>query len=153
MRSYLTLLPFLLVVAITAITGGRFEPGEWYAALAKPDWTPPNWLFGPVWSVLYLMIAIAGWRVWLKVGFGPVVMVWLIQLALNMAWSWLMFGRREIGLAFADIVLMWLAIIGFIVLAAPVDRIAAWLFAPYLVWVSYAMALNYSIWRLNPTAS
>lgn len=150
MKSFLTFLPFLLAVALTAMTGARFLPGEWYAALAKPDWTPPNWLFGPVWSVLYLMIAVAGWRVWSKAGFAPVFWVWVVQLLLNLAWSWIMFSRHEIGLAFLDLSALWLSIVGFIVLAWSVDRTAAWLFVPYLVWVSYAGALNFALWRMNP---
>lgn len=151
MDSYLSLLPFLAAVAVTAITGMRFMPGAWYETLSKPVWTPPNWLFGPAWLVLYIMIAIAGWLVWLKAGFGLALLVWVLQLAFNMAWSWIMFGRREIGLAFADLVLMWISIAAFIVLAMPIDTVAGWLFVPYLAWVSYAGALNLAIWRLNPT--
>jgi translocator protein len=153
MKSYLMLLPFVVLVGITAVTGARFMPGEWYAELAKPSWTPPNWLFGPAWTILYIMIAIAGWRVWLQAGAGLVLAVWLVQLAFNMAWSWIMFGEHKIGLAFADIMLLWLSILAFIVLAWPVDRVAAWLFIPYLAWVSYAATLNFAIWRLNPTAT
>jgi translocator protein len=149
MSSYLSLLPFVAAVALTAVTGSRFGPGAWYAALAKPRWTPPGWVFGPVWSVLYVMIAIAGWRVWHVEGIGPALVVWAAGLVLNMAWSWIMFGRRQIGAAFADIVLLWLAVAAFIVLAWPVDRIAAWLFVPYLAWASFAGALNLAIWRMN----
>jgi len=150
MRQILTALPFLAVVFAVAATGSRFMPGAWYEALARPPWTPPNWLFGPVWTILYIMIAIAGWRVWLKAGFAPVLIVWGVGLILNMAWSWIMFDRHQIGIALADITLLWLAILAFIVMAWPVDRTAAWLFVPYIVWVSYATALNFAIWRLNP---
>jgi tryptophan-rich sensory protein len=150
MRHILTALPFLAVVFVVAATGSRFMPGAWYEALARPAWTPPNWLFGPVWTILYFMIAIAGWRVWLKAGFAPVLIVWGVGLILNMAWSWIMFDRHQIGMALADITLLWLAILAFIVMAWPVDRTAAWLFVPYIVWVSYATALNFAIWRLNP---
>lgn len=148
--KYAPLLVFAALVLVAASFGARYMPGPWYQALAKPAWTPPNWLFGPVWSVLYIMIAVAGWRVWRAGGIAPPLIVWAINILANGLWSYLMFGQQQIGLAFADITVVWLTIIGFIVLAWPVDRIAAMLFVPYLIWVSYASALNFAIWRLNP---
>lgn len=149
----MTHLPSLLVcfalVAMAAVTGSQFTPGPWYDTLVKPAWTPPNWLFPIAWTILYIMIAVAGWRVWKSDGLGGALAVWGIGLAFNAAWSWLMFGERQIGLALADLVAMWLSIVAFIILASPVDRVAAILFVPYLVWVSYAGALNYVIWRWN----
>ena len=152
MQSTIALLVFLAITAAAAVTGSLFRPGEWYETLAKPGWTPPNWLFPPVWTVLYIMIAVAGWRVWKVEGIGPAVGVWAASLALNAAWSWLMFGQKQIGLAGIDVAFLWLSIAAFIAIAWPVDRTAALLFAPYLVWVSYAAALNLTIWRMNPAA-
>ena len=142
-------MPFLAAVAIVSATGVRHRPGEWYAALAKPSWTPPGWLFGPVWTVLYIMIGVAGWLVWSEAGIGLLFWIWVLQLALNMAWSWIMFRKHRIGWALFDILVLWTTIAGFIVLAWPVSELAAWLFVPYLLWVTFATALNFEIWRLN----
>ncbi len=149
MSNAASLLVFLALVALAAVTGSKFMPGPWYDALVKPAWTPPKWLFPVAWTVLYAMIAFAGWLVWKAQGLGPALVVWGIGLALNAAWSWIMFGERQIGWALVDLAGMWLTIVAFIVLAWPVDRTAAMLFVPYLVWVSYAGALNYVIWRWN----
>lgn len=156
MRNALLLLTFLLAVVAVAMSGVLFQPGAWYANLAKPAWTPPNWLFAPVWSTLYLMIAVAGWLATRHGGASAVLAssaalaFWIIQLALNGLWSWLMFGQHRIGLALADIALLWLAICAFIVSAWPQSRAASLLFVPYLAWVSFAGALNFELWRLNP---
>jgi tryptophan-rich sensory protein len=146
---YTSLIFFLLLVGAAAWTGATFSPGPFYAALAKPDWTPPDWLFAPVWSVLYIMIAVAGWIVWRAQGLGAALWIWLIGLGLNTAWSWFMFGRKQIDLALFDIAALWIAILAFILTAWPVRRTAALLFVPYLLWVSFAVALNFEIWRLN----
>jgi tryptophan-rich sensory protein len=143
------LLVFLALVAAAGLSGSIFEPGDWYAGLDKPAWTPPNSWFPPVWAALYVMIALAGFIVWRAQGFGPALWLWIVQLALSAAWSWLMFGRHEIGLALADVVAMWLAIGAFIIVAWPVRRSASLLFVPYFLWVSFAAALNFEIWRLN----
>lgn len=150
MQRYLSLIAFAAIVFAMATTGALFRPGAWYQALAKPSWTPPSWLFGPVWMILYIMIAIAGWRVWLVGGMSAAIVVWGINIIANGLWSYLMFGINRIDLAFYDIVVLWLTIVGFIVLAWPLDRTAALLFVPYLIWVSYASALNLTIWRINP---
>jgi len=149
MSNAASLLVFLALVALAAVTGSKFMPGPWYDALVKPAWTPPKWLFPVAWTVLYAMIAFAGWLVWKAQGLGPALVVWGIGLALNAAWSGIMFGERQIGWALVDLAGMWLTIVAFIVLAWPVDRTAAMLFVPYLVWVSYAAALSYVIWRWN----
>jgi translocator protein len=146
----MSLLVFFALVSGAAVTGALFPTGAWYESLVRPSWTPPNWLFPIAWTILYVMIAVAGWRIWNAQGFGPALVVWGIGLALNAAWSWIMFGRHEIGFALADLVLMWISIVAFIMLALPVDRIAAYLFIPYLIWVTYAGALNFVIWRWNP---
>jgi benzodiazapine receptor len=150
MLSFVSLGVFLALVFLAATTGAFFQPGQWYAGLNKPSWTPPNWLFPVAWTVLYTMIAVAGWKVWQAEGLRAALVVWGIALAFNMAWSWIMFGRQEIGLALIDLILLWVAIVAFMVLAWPVSRTAVYLFVPYLFWVSFAGALNFAVWRLNP---
>ena len=122
----------------------------WYASLTKPVWTPPNWLFGPVWTVLYFMMALAGWIVWRKIGLASAPMyLFFIQLGFNCAWSGIFFRLRSPGAGFAEIVLLWFAILATLVDFWRTAPAAGWLFVPYLIWVSYALALNFSIWRLN----
>src|SRR5208283_250058 len=122
----------------------------WYASLRKPSWTPPNWLFGPVWTILFLAMAIAAWLVWRKVGLTAAPMqLFLLQLLLNVAWSALFFRLRSPGLAFAEIVMLWFAILATSIEFWKVVTAAGGLLFPYLIWVSYAAALNCSIWRLN----
>ena len=151
--KYLSLLPFLGLVAIVAVTGATFQPGEWYQGLVKPSFTPPGWLFGPVWTVLYVLIAVAGWLVWRAEGFGVLLVIWAVQLLLNMAWSWIMFERHEIGWALVDISLLWAAIVLFIILAWGKHPFAVGVFCLYLAWVSFATALNFRIWQLNGAAT
>jgi tryptophan-rich sensory protein len=126
-------------------------PG-WYRRLNKPPWTPPDWLFGPVWSFLYAAMAVAAWLVWRNGGWRQnSYSLWLfvIQLALNLAWSFIFFRFHRVGLAFAEIVLLWVAIALTLAAFASVSKIAGLLLAPYLVWVGYAAALNFAIWRMN----
>lgn len=150
LKEYVSLIPFLVVVFIAATTGSVFQPGTWYQALAKPAWTPPGWLFPIAWTILYIMIAIAGWLVWRAEGFGPALAIWAVGLIFNAMWSWIMFGEHEIGWALVDLVAMWSTIAAFIVLAWPLDSRAALLFVPYLAWASFAGVLNYEVWRMNP---
>lgn len=149
MRSPLALLGFLAATAATAFFASRFEPGQWYETLTKPPWTPPDWLFAPVWALLYLGIAVAGWLVWREAPrtLSAPLALWVAQLVLNAAWSWLFFGLHRPGAALVDIVLLLAAILAFIVAARPVSRAAAWLFVPYALWVGYATTLNLYIWR------
>ncbi len=133
-----------------ASTGAIFTPGEWYRGLRKPSWNPPDWLFPVAWSILYLMIATAGWLVWRVEGIGTALVVWGVQLVLNAAWSMIFFGIRWLGMALAEAVLLWASILACIILFWPVSQLAAWLMVPYLVWVSFAVVLNATIWRLNP---
>jgi tryptophan-rich sensory protein len=124
----------------------------WYAALAKPPITPPGWVFAPVWTTLYILMGFAAWRVWRKARFGgasAALILFCIQLALNLAWSYLFFGRHWIGLALADIATLVCAITATAVFFARIDRLAAWMLVPYLAWVTYASALNAWIWVLN----
>ena len=127
-------------------------PGEWYAGLVKPAWNPPGWLFGPVWTALYTMMAIAAWLVWRRGGWewqrGP-LLLFLFQLLLNALWMPIFFGLHRPGLGFAEIVLLWFAIAGTIALFRRVNSATTWLLVPYLLWVSYATALTFALWRLN----
>ncbi len=126
----------------------------WYAALSKPAWTPPGWLFGPVWTVLYALMGIAAARVWLRhrgsrAGRASLAL-FAFQLVLNAAWSFLFFGLRSPALGLAEIVVLWAAIAALVTWWWRLERPAALLLAPYLAWVSFAAALNLAIWRLNP---
>jgi len=124
----------------------------WYATLRKPAWTPPNWVFGPVWTALYLSMAVAAWLVWRQAGFSPAKLsltLFVIQLALNVAWSGIFFGFRLVGVAFLEVVLLWLFILSTTIAFWSVSRMASWLMVPYLIWVAYAAALNGAIWRMN----
>src|SRR5215218_5154825 len=124
---------FAAAVVVTAAIGTLAVSGtaEQYKALQQPDWAPPSWLFGPVWTVLYAMIAVAGWLVWRKVGFGKAIAVYTAQLVLNAMWTPLFFGGDRFGLAFADIVALWIFIGVTIVLFWRVSRAAAWMLVPY----------------------
>lgn len=150
-RSRWALAAFALAVFVAAAIGGLGVQGtsDEYASLRQPDWAPPSWLFGPVWTVLYALIAVAGWLVWRRVGFSPALWAWSAQLVLNAIWTPLFFGAGQYGLAFAEIVVMWLAIGLTVALFARVSRVAAALLLPYWAWVTFAAALNLSIWRLN----
>lgn len=152
MRSILTLLVFFALVALAAFFGAQFQPGPWFEGLAKPSWNPPNWLFGPVWTLLYIAMAVAGWLVWKRSGerTTPVLVLWFVQLALNAAWSWLFFGLHRPPLALVDIVTLLACIVAFAILARRVSPVSSWLFVPYVLWVAFATALNATIWRLNP---
>ncbi len=149
MSRIVSIVPFVLLTLAAAAMGAQFRPGAWYVALQKPAWTPPGWLFGPVWTVLYVMIALAGWIAWRRQGWSAATGLWLVALAANGAWSWLFFGRQAIGAALVDILVLWLAIAAFIVATWRASRSASLLFVPYLAWVSFATALNAAIWRLN----
>jgi len=134
-----------------AAVGARFRPGAWYAALRKPAWNPPDWIFAPVWSVLYVLMAAAAWSVWRQAGVAPQLGLFLLQLALNAAWTWLFFGLRRPGLALAEIAVLWLAIAATVVAFWSVRPLAGWLLIPYLAWVTFAGALNAALWRYNPS--
>jgi translocator protein len=124
----------------------------WYAALRKPSWNPPNWVFGPVWSLLYLMMAVAAWQVWRTAGWPgarPALGLFAVQLLLNVGWSVVFFGLHRPGWAFAEIVVLWCAILATLLAFRAVSPVAALLLVPYLLWVSFASALNLAIWRLN----
>lgn len=146
---------FVLICFAAAGLGGLVTAANipnWYAAIIKPTWNPPNWIFGPVWSCLYLMMAVSAWLVWRQVGLAgtklPLVL-FAIQLALNSLWSALFFGLHSPGMAAVEIVILWLAIVATMVAFFRSSKIAGWLLVPYLAWVSFAAVLNFTIWRLN----
>jgi len=140
----------LLVVAVAAVGGlAMRDTAVAYADLARPGWAPPGWLFGPVWAALYASIAVSGWLVWRRTGWTRAMWAYGVQLALNAAWSPLFFGAGRYGLAFLDIVGLWLSIGVTIALFGRISRAAAALLLPYWVWVAYAAALNLAIWRMN----
>jgi translocator protein len=144
-----------LILFLVLVLGGGLAigfltaPGEWYAGLGKPGFNPPNWLFAPVWMVLYVLIAVAGWRVWRKDASGWPMWLWCAQLLLNFLWLPTFFAAHQIGLAFLVILLLLVSIIAFIFTAWRQDRAAAWLFIPYAAWVGFASVLNGSILVMN----
>ena len=151
-KSVLGALGALVLTFSAAYVGSRFPVGEWYASLAKPPWNPPNWLFGPVWSVLYLLMAVSVWLVWRQEGIRGAILplsVFILQLILNAAWSWLFFGLNEPLWAFIEILGLWLAIVVNIVLFWRISSTSGILLLPYLAWVTFAAFLNFTLWRLN----
>ncbi len=149
-NPWLALAISVLLVAAVAFFGSRFVPGPWYEALAKPAWNPPNWLFGPAWTTLYALMALAAWKVWIAVRRIDLALVlYGLQLLLNALWSWLFFGLQRIDLALAEILALWLLVLATLVLFWRRDRLAGMLMIPYLLWLSFAAALNLAIWQLN----
>jgi translocator protein len=144
------MLAVLVVLTFCAPLGGLVsEPGVWYETLNKPAWNPPSWIFGPVWTMLYLMMAVAAWLAWKKAQGRRVLLPYYIQLALNAAWTPVFFGLKQPGWALVVIILLWLAIAWTIFIFRSASRAAAWLLAPYLLWVSFATVLNFTLWRMN----
>ncbi len=153
MTLTLSLLVFILACAAAAAPGMAFRPGAWYRRLNKPSWRPPDWLFGPVWLVLYIMIAISGWLVWRSAGLegaAVALTVYVVQLVLNGLWSVIFFGLRRPDLAFAEIICLWLSILATIAAFYSLNATAAYMLIPYAAWASFAAILNFKIWRLNP---
>jgi tryptophan-rich sensory protein len=150
---WLALAGWILVAFLAALIGGLAgAPGAWYAGLAKPAWNPPNWVFGPVWTVLYATMGVAAWLIWLRRADTPVqaaLTLFGIQLVLNALWSWVFFGWHWLGLAFVELLLMWVAILATTVAFWRIRPLAGWLFLPYLLWVAFAGVLNLFLWRLN----
>lgn len=146
----LQLLVFVVgVVGVGWLIGATNLPGAWYAGLAKPGFVPPNWAFPVAWTILYVMIAIAGWRTFRRGPGSRAMLVWAIQLALNFAWSPVMFTMHQIGAALVILIGLFVAIVTYIGLEMSRDKLAAALFVPYAAWVAFAGVLNAAIWRLN----
>ena len=150
LQRYFTLAVFIAIVLGGGILIGLMTlPGEWYAGLTKPPFNPPGWIFAPVWTLLYILIAIAGWSTWQREPYGSAMAVWFVQLALNFAWSPVFFGAHQIGTALVIVAVLLATILAFIVMRWPRDRNAALLFTPYAAWVAFATLLNGAIWSLN----
>jgi len=145
---------FVLCFAVAGI-GGRWTAGEiggWYRTLARPAIAPPNWVFGPVWTLLYGLMAFAAWRIWLAPSSPGRILalgLFLAQLALNLAWTWIFFRKHAIGAALIEVSVLWAAIRATTAAFSRVEVGASWLMAPYLAWVTFAAALNAAFWRLN----
>ena len=152
---WIALLCWLLLCFAVAGVSGKWTASEvpgWYQTLVRPSIAPPNWVFGPVWTLLYALMAVAAWQVWQS---APSAMrtwglaLFLVQLALNFAWSWIFFRQHAIGAALAEVVLLWVLIGVTTLVFGRVAPVAAWLMAPYWAWVSFASLLNAAYWRLN----
>lgn len=152
------MISYLFFIGICVLTGaiGSFatmpEIQGWYQGIQKPLWTPPSGIFGPVWTLLYILMGIAAARVWKKRSVRPVtaaMIVFAVQLILNGAWSFIFFGAHRPDFAFAEIILLWLMIILMVKVFWSIDKPAAGLMAPYLLWVSFASCLNFAIWQMN----
>jgi tryptophan-rich sensory protein len=143
---------WLALTFAAAWLGSRFLPDEWYKNLPKPSWNPPNSIFAPVWTVLYLLMAVAAWLTWRRNGFMPALFplsLFVIQLLLNAAWTWLFFGRHRPDLAMIDILVLWVVLLTTLISFWRVEPLAGILLIPYLAWVSFATALNGAIWQKN----
>ena len=154
-KQGLGLAGWLLASFAAAAMGGlaSVNAAGFYGDLVRPPWAPPAWLFGPVWSVLFLLMGVAAWLVWRDHGFrgaGAALKLYLAQLLANALWSWLFFAWRQGAFAFAEVVVLWLLIAATIFSFWRLHRLAALLLVPYLAWVSFAAALNFVLWRLNP---
>ncbi|MGQ9921802.1 MAG: TspO/MBR family protein [Desulfobacca sp.] len=143
---------WLALSYVAAWTGSRFPPGDWYARLLQPALTPPSWLFAPVWTVLYTLMGVAAWLVWQRAGARAAawpLALFVLQVALNGLWSYLFFGLQRPGLALLDITALWLAVLATILAFWRYHRPAGQLLLPYLLWLSFAVYLNWAFWRLN----
>ncbi|HQX94886.1 MAG TPA: tryptophan-rich sensory protein [Pseudomonadota bacterium] len=154
-KQGLGLAGWLLASFAAAGMGGlaSVNAAGFYGDLVRPPWAPPAWLFGPVWSVLFLLMGVAAWLVWRDHGFrgaGAALKLYLAQLLANALWSWLFFAWRQGAFAFAEVVVLWSLIAATIFSFWRLHRLAALLLVPYLAWVSFAAALNFVLWRLNP---
>ena len=150
-RLWLYLAASFLAASLGGIATGS-SVKSWYPTLVKPSWNPPSWVFGPVWSVLYLGIAVVGYRLWTfrdKEGARGTLALWWIQLGLNALWSVIFFGLRRPGYALGEVLILWICLVAIQIRLFRVDRRGAWIWVAYLSWVSFASVLNAAIWRLN----
>jgi translocator protein len=150
------LIAWLAVCSAASVVGaiGSLQAGTFYTQLIRPAWAPPPWIFGPVWTLLYILMGIAAWFVWRQQGFGKArapLTLFLLQLVFNAVWSWLFFSWQDGALAFFDILVLWCLIVATIVTFWRRSPLAGSLLLPYWLWVSFASGLNYSIWQLNLT--
>ena len=155
-KQIVGLLAWLGVCFIAAAIGGAasIEAGPFYTQLVRPTWAPPPSVFGPVWTVLYALMGIAAWLDWSARDSRAVrlpITLFLVQLVLNALWSWLFFRWHQGAFAFYDILLLWISIVATLVTFWRIRRLAGALLIPYLLWVSFASALNYAVWQMNPS--
>jgi tryptophan-rich sensory protein len=156
MRMNFKLIIAIAIPLLIGLSGGAFTAAEipyWYAGLIKPSWNPPNWLFGPVWTTLYVLMGIALYLVWKSEAVQAVkqtaFILFAVQLTLNFFWSIIFFNQHQIGWAMAEIIVLWVFILLTIFSFSKINNTAAWLLVPYISWVSFAAILNYTIWSLN----
>ncbi len=149
-QNGVALASFVGIAFLAALPSAGLDLPATYESLTKPDWAPPGWLFGPVWTLLYVMIGAAAWGVWQRTGWSRPLVLWAIQLVLNAAWTPIFFGLHQPAWALLEIIVLWLAIVSLMVVFSPVAKWTAWLLAPYLAWVTFAAGLNAAIWLLNP---
>jgi tryptophan-rich sensory protein len=154
-KQIVGLIGWLIVSFIGAAIGGAasIEAGPFYTQLVRPGWAPPPSIFGPVWTVLYALMGIAAWQVWRVAGFraaGFALTLFLVQLVFNALWSWLFFRWHRGALAFVDILLLWALIVATLIAFWRISSLGGALLVPYLLWVTFAAGLNYSVWQLNP---
>jgi translocator protein len=156
MKNWMKLVISIAIpLAVGGIAGLFTQPeiDKWYQTIEKPEWQPPNWVFGPVWTLLYIMMGIAMYLVWRSNGpvhkKRPAIILWIIQLVLNFFWSFIFFRQHQLGWALVEIVVLWFFILLTIFAFARISKLAAWLLVPYISWVSFASILTYTIYQLN----
>lgn len=147
--DYILFLTYLLACGAAAATGAMFQPGAWYRALNKPDWTPPDWLFPVAWTTLYLCMSLSAMRVAQMPDTGLALALWSVQIAFNTLWTPVFFGLRRLGAGLVILGCLWLSVAATMLAFWQHDWIAGLLFAPYLLWVTVAGALNFSVWSRN----
>jgi len=154
MNNALKLIIALAIPLLIGFSGSYFtisEIGSWYQTIQKPSWNPPNWIFGPVWTTLYVLMGISLFLVWRSTDSqkGAAIILFTLQLVLNFFWTFIFFKQHQIGFAFAEILALWLMILLTIFAFGRINKLAAWLLVPYISWVSFAAILNFTIWQLN----
>jgi tryptophan-rich sensory protein len=154
-KQIVGLVAWLIVSFLAAAVGGAasIQAGSFYTRLLRPEWAPPPEAFGPVWTVLYVLMGLAAWLVWREGGFRaakPALTLFLVQLALNALWTWIFFAWQRGGLAFAEVLVLWALIVATLISFWRIRPLAGALLVPYLLWVTFAAALTWSVWRLNP---
>ncbi len=155
-RSLLGLIGWIVFTCLAAISGAvtAQTAAVFYGSLNKARWAPPAWLFGPAWTVLYLTMAVAAWRIWRDHGFSRArvaLVLYVVQLVFNASWSWFFFAKHSGWMSTVDAVLLWLSVGATMLAFWPLDHVSGLLFVPYFAWVSFATALTISVWRRNPT--
>ena len=150
--KWLGLITWIALCLVAGFIGSLFSPGEWYQSLEKSSLTPPNIVFPIVWNSLFILMGISAWRIWEKGSQGTrfALVLFIVQLSLNVMWSYLFFGLHRPDLALIEIVILWTAILLTAVAFFRIERTAGVLLLPYIIWVSFAIYLNYSIYYLNP---